>query len=279
MKNIEATGLNRRVFLRLMAVAGAGTMLSLAGCQAPGQEPQEPEGEGQEAPAQASQQTSDPEPSPTLDSVRQDVADLGKQAAALLPPAEPDPESPFGIDKNINMATIDQYVNLPGVAYRDARMLMDPARYEEIGGHANMDMTLEGFRIVPFPYVGTLQPLPVSNAYTGPALFSIQWNEDGTVASATPNYQQSQQILDDLFPKDCPLLIMCGAGGYAGMTRQLLIYLGWDEQRVYNVGGQWDYTGNHPVQLIAYDDADNATYMFWRADYAEIDFDALTPVQ
>lgn len=176
------------------------------------------------------------------------------------------------------MDTIDQYLGIPGVAYRDARMLRDPAQYEEIGGHANMEMALEGFRIVPFPYIGTLQELPVSGAYTGDRLFDIEWNDDGTVASAAPRYEESMQILEDCFPKDGPVMIMCGAGGYAGMTRQLLIYLGWNPDLLYNVGGQWDYTGYHPVQLISYDADGEAHYMFWRADYAAIDFDALTPL-
>lgn len=276
-----SSSINRRTFLGACAAAGVGTMFAMAGCVAGQGAPAEEEASAADGQAEsaAAPEASAPEPkAPTLDSIRQDVTQLGKDAAALLPPADPDPDNPFGIDKNINMTTIDQYLNLPGVAYRDARMLMDPARYEEIGGHANMDMTLEGFKVVPFPYVGTLQPLPVSNAYTGNCLFTVEWGEDGAVQHAAPNYEQSRQILDDLFPKDCPLLIMCGAGGYAGMTRQLLIYLGWDAERVYNVGGQWDYTGNFPVQLIAYDENDRATYMFWRADYAEIDFDALTPV-
>ncbi|MCI8467962.1 MAG: twin-arginine translocation signal domain-containing protein [Eggerthellaceae bacterium] len=198
--------------------------------------------------------------------------------AATLPAPDPDPDSPFGVDRAINMATIDDYLGLPGVTYRDMRMLLDPAQYEEIGGHANLEMTLEGFRIVPFPYVGTLQELPVSGAYQGERLFDVAWNDDGTVAGAVPRFAQSHQILEDLFPKDGPVFLMCGAGGYAGMTRQLLIYLGWDADKLYNVGGQWDYVGDHPVQLIAYDERGDAEYLFWRADYASIDFDDLTPV-
>ncbi len=202
----------------------------------------------------------------------------GSAKAPTLPAPDPDPESPFGVDRNINMETIDQYLGLPGVAYRDARMLLDSAEYEQIGGHADLEMTLEGFRIVPFPYVGTLQELPVPGAYTGDRLFDVEWNEDGTVASATPRYEESMQILADLFPSDGPIMIMCGAGGYAGMTRQLLIALGWDASLLYNVGGQWDYTGYYPVQLISYDEDGTAHHLFWRADYAAIDFDDLTPL-
>ena len=153
-----SSSINRRTFLGACAAAGVGTMVAMAGCAAGQGAPAEEEASAADGQAEsaAAPEAAAPEPeAPTLDSIRQDVAQLGKDAAALLPPADPDPDNPFGIDKNINMTTIDQYLNLPGVAYRDARMLMDPARYEEIGGHANMDMTLEGFKVVPFPYVGT----------------------------------------------------------------------------------------------------------------------------
>ena len=40
----------------------------------------------------------------------------------------------MGIDKNINEATIDEYLNRPDSVYRDMRMLEDPGNYEAIGG-------------------------------------------------------------------------------------------------------------------------------------------------
>ena len=47
----------------------------------------------------------------------------------------------LGIDKNINEATIDNYLNRPDTVYRDMRMLKDPGNYEAIGG----DSYLSGF--------------------------------------------------------------------------------------------------------------------------------------
>ena len=68
-----------------------------------------------------------------------------------------------------------------------------------------------------------------------------------------------------------------GGGGYAGMTKTLLMYLGWDENLLYNIGANWEYTGDNSLELIVYpedanDDNINAT---WRADYAYIDFSRL----
>ena len=58
----------------------------------------------------------------------------GQAQAGQLPSAEPDPDSDFGVDLNVNMDTIDDYLGIPGVAYRDMRLLKDPADYSAIGG-------------------------------------------------------------------------------------------------------------------------------------------------
>ena len=118
-----------------------------------------------------------------------------------LPPAEPDPDSDFDVDLNVNMDTIDDYLGIPGVAYRDMRLLKDPADYSAIGGDSVLSFAIAGFKVVPYPYVGTLQELPVSGAYEGEHLFAVEWDEAGEIVSATPCYEQSLLILQDLFPR------------------------------------------------------------------------------
>ena len=209
------------------------------------------------------------------------VAALGATAFAdALPPAAPDETNMFGVDLNINIATLDQYLGRDDVAYRDVRMLFDPADYAAIGGNADLASTVEGFRIVPYPYLATLSALPVEGAYAAETLFTLTWNEDGSIASATPNYEESMLVLEDLFPKDKAIFLMCGGGGYAGMTKSLLIFLGWDPDLLYNVGGNWAYEGDHGVELIQYSEDANGNDYFctWRADYALIDFSRLHPV-
>lgn len=194
--------------------------------------------------------------------------------AESLPPADPDPDSPFGVDRNVTMETIDAYIGRDGIAFRDLRMVRDPAEYEAIGGSALLDFVLEGFTVVPFPHLGTLQKLPVEGAYTDPTLFDISWNEDGTVASATPLYEESLLILEELFPQDQPLFLMCGGGGYAGMARQLLVYLGWDPALVYNIGGAWEYTGYKAVPIVNYGEpGDEPRFYLWRVPIPTIDFE------
>jgi hypothetical protein len=193
---------------------------------------------------------------------------------AQLPTPSPDPKSPFGVDLNINVKTIDKYLGRDDVAYRDVRMLFDPADFASIGGNSILSQTVKGFRIVSYPYLATIPSLPVKGAYTGNCLYTLTWDADGKIASATPNYIESQRIMEDLFPKDKSIFLMCGAGGYAGMTKALLVYLGWDANKIYNIGGNWFYTGNNSVDFTVKVNGTDAIAT-WLANYAYIDFSQL----
>lgn len=198
-----------------------------------------------------------------------------------LPKAEADLDSQFGVDKNITIENIDDYLGRDDCVYRDMRLLYDPADYAAIGGDADLSFSIKGFKVTPYPYIGTLQTLPVDGAYTGESLYTVVWNDDGSIASATPNYEESELALKELFPQDKNIFLTCGGGGYAGMTRALLIYLGWDETKLYNIGGSWEYEGDNKFEIIVYpEDANEESYLAtWRADYAYIDFDKLHPIE
>jgi len=201
------------------------------------------------------------------------------EASESTPAALPLPLSGSDIDENINQDTIDGYLNRNDVAYFETRMLYDPASFGE-GTQSNLTQTLPGFKVVPYPYLGTI-PIPLDGVYSGPNLYTIEWNGDGTIASAKPNYQESERILADLFPKDKALFIQCGAGAYAGFTKLLLVELGWDEKKIYNVGGNWSYSGSNAVDLtipIPSDDPSRAFIASWRTDAAYIDFSQLHPI-
>ena len=148
---------------------------------------------------------------------------LSSCAKASIPEPDADLDSMFGVDKNINILTIDKYLGREDTVYRDMRMLFDPADYAAIGGDADLSFTIKGFKVVPYPFIGTLQALPVDGAYTGETLFTVEWNEDGTVKTAAPNYKESMLCLEELFPKDKNIFLICGGGGYAGMMKNLLI--------------------------------------------------------
>ena len=132
----------------------------------------------------------------------------------------------FGFDKNVNMETIDKYLNLENVAYRDMRLLIDSQGYDEIGGAGMLTETIEGFRISPLPYIanlweGMLPPPvlanPVEANYT--PLYTVVWNDDGSIASIQANYVESQYVLEEIFPKDKLIFLICGGGGYASELR------------------------------------------------------------
>lgn len=207
-------------------------------------------------------------------------ASSGDPAQGALPAPTADEGSIFGVDKNINMDTIDGYLGRDDVEYIDVRMLFDPADYGAIGGEADLTRTIKGFRIIPYPYIATLSELPVAGAYEGHCLYTLTWNGDGSIESALPNYMESDMILEELLPKDKAIFLMCGGGGYSGMMKSLLIYLGWDESLLYNIGGNWTYTGENPMELVVYpEDAEGGNiYATWRADYAYIDFSRLHPL-
>lgn len=59
----------------------------------------------------------------------------------------------FGIDKNINEATIDNYLNRSDSVYIDMRMLKDPGNYEAIGGDSYLSGFVAGFEAVPYPFI------------------------------------------------------------------------------------------------------------------------------
>lgn len=179
----------------------------------------------------------------------------------------------FGIDKNINETTIDNYLNRSDSVYRDMRMLKDPGNYEAIGGDSYLSGFIKGFEVVPYPYIVNVTGLPeeVGKTYEGKTLFTLK---DGKYIA---NYNESLSILEYLFPKDKNIFLICGAGGYAGSTKEMLVALGWDENKIYNIGGYWYYNGNNNVEVKR--TTNNKTYYdFYKINYHNIDFTNLTKV-
>ena len=175
----------------------------------------------------------------------------------------------LGIDKNINESTIDKYLGRSDSVYYDMRMLKDPGNYEAIGGDSYLSGFVKGFEVIPYPYLTEVKGLPeaVGKSYTGKTLFK---EVDGKYK---PNYKESMEFLEYYFPKDKYIFLMCGGGGYAGMTKNLLVSLGWDKDKIYDVGGYWNYNGKNNVQV-----KNNNKYDFWKVNYHDINFDNLTKI-
>ena len=181
----------------------------------------------------------------------------------------------LGIDKNINEETIDEYLNREDSVYFDMRMLVDVANYEKIGGNSYLSGFIKGFEVIPYPLLAPTRGLPeeVGQGYNGKTLFTI--NDKGEYIA---NYDESLEILDYFFPKDKNIFLMCGGGGYAGMTKTMLVSLGWDENKIYNIGGYWYYEGKNNVE-IKNNSYDKVSYDFWKVTYHDINFDDLHEVE
>lgn len=180
----------------------------------------------------------------------------------------------LGIDKNINEKTIDKYLDRKDSVYYDVRMLKDEADWEKIGGDSYLSGFVKGFEVLPYPYLvddsinKDLEKI-VGEGYTGKSLFT---NNNGNYKS---NYKESLEILEYFFPKNKNIFLMCGGGGYAGQTKKLLVSLGWDENKIYDVGGYWYYSGKNNIKVKVKRNKKD-TYDFWKVTYHNIDFTTLT---
>ncbi len=174
----------------------------------------------------------------------------------------------FGIDKNINEETIDNYLNCDDSVYLDMRMLIDEGDYESIGGDSYLSGIIKGFEAIPLPLIVNVTGLPeaVGNTYQGTTLFTL--TDEGEYVA---NYEESMDFLEYYFPKDKNIFLMCGGGGYAGMMKTMLIALGWDANKIYNVGGYWYYTGSNNIIVKRTVNEENI-YDFWKITYHDIDF-------
>ena len=177
----------------------------------------------------------------------------------------------LGIDKNINEQTIDEYLNRNDSVYRDMRLLDDPGNYESIGGDSKLSGYIKGFEVIPLPYIIPVSGLPesVGNTYQGETLFSLDSN-----GNYVANYEESMTIIEKYFPKDKYIFLMCGGGGYAGMMKNFLVSLGWDTNKIYNIGGYWYYDGKNNVEVKKVTDK-GITYDFDSVPYIDIDFSKL----
>ncbi len=190
-----------------------------------------------------------------------------------LPEVSEGQRGELGIDKNINEGTIDSYLGRSDAVYRDMRMLQDPAHFEAIDGDSYLSGFVDGFELVPLPYIVNVGDLPegVGDTYSGNTLF--YQHSDGRIEA---NYEESMQIIEDLFPRDKVIFLMCGGGGYSGKMKSLLVSLGWDETKIYDVGGYWYYEGEHNVSVKRIDEDGQVKYDFYKVPVHNINFKELT---
>ena len=59
-------------------------------------------------------------------------------------------------------------------------------------------------------------------------------------------------------------------------TMKRRLALGWDGDKIYDVGGYWFYDGGNDVEVKRMLDDGSVVYDFWKVPMHEIDFEKLT---
>ena len=116
------------------------------------------------------------------------------------------------------------YLGRPDILYIDTR---------DFGDY--MKKHFRNFEVVPF-----FALVFNADAHTNKDLPQLY---GGTPTEPVPVYEESDELLEVLFPKDKTLFIMCQSGGRVGMLMNILKARGWDMSRIYNIGGMAQYTG------------------------------------
>ena len=131
----------------------------------------------------------------------------------------------------INNENLLEYMGRPDVMYIDTRDFED-----------YMKKHFRNFEAIPFFAL-------IFNAEANTDATKIQLY-GGSPTEPVPVYEESDELLEVLFPKDKTLFIMCQSGGRVGMLMNIMKARGWDMSKVYNVGGMAQYSGNEYKPFI-----------------------------
>lgn len=160
------------------------------------------------------------------------TAKSGKYIASL-PAARKDTETCKAADQKysascsgINKDNLEDYMQLKDVVYIDLRNGVTNASPSAPGNYS--DDHLHGFEMVEF--FATIYDSSSDNS--GTQLFKKDFSA---------RYTNSVKILEELFPKDKTLFLMCQSGGRVGTMMKLLEHWGYNMENVYNVGGMNQY--------------------------------------
>lgn len=186
-------------------------------------------------------------------------------------PAKTISESASMNDSPITAMNIDDYL------FRDDSIYIDTREVNQFmeEGH------IAGFTNIPF-YEALVALKPTDNI-----LFTMKKTRDengnvvaelGDVGSFNANYEESLSIIRSLFPRDKNILIISTAGVESHYLINLLLQLGYDGSKLYNVG----CFSNNAGQQVAYRNQKSAAYYveghnIYTYDY-QINFGELTKI-
>lgn len=192
------------------------------------------------------------------------------EGPASLPEKE-HPDSSSMIDSPLNPGNIDDYLFLDGVTYIDTRSFSQIVSEGSIAGFQNISF----YEMIAFykPKENVLFTMDKLRDENGNVMVEL-----GAPGSFTPNYEESGQILEELFPKDHSYVFIASAGVESAYMINLLIQYGWDPAKLYNCGSFSTGMGND----IAYHEYESARYYLPGTDSYQIstsvDWGELTPI-
>jgi len=124
---------------------------------------------------------------------------------------------------SIGVENLDQYLNRDDVVYIDLRDFKDYTMKH-----------FRNFEVIPyFAYIFNAE------AHTDATKVQLY---GGTIAAPVAVYEESDELLETLFPKDKTLFLMCQSGGRVAQLMKILEVKGYDMSKIYNVGGVGQYT-------------------------------------
>ncbi|ABR50774.1 Rhodanese domain protein [Alkaliphilus metalliredigens QYMF] len=133
-------------------------------------------------------------------------------------------ENVFSADcSSINVENLDQYLNRSDVVYIDLRDYDDYAKKH-----------FKNFEVI--PYFALMFNAEAHSDETKVQLYG------GVPTDPIAAYDQSDAILNEIFPKDKTIFIMCQSGARVAWMMEILEAKGYDMSKIYNVGGLGQYT-------------------------------------
>ena len=194
------------------------------------------------------------------------VTEIDNEIETSALPAKMDKSNNMSLSP-INPKNIDDYLFRDDCIYIDTR---DPKQFYEEG-------SIAGF--VNIPFYGYICDFKKG---TG-SLFTFTKISDeillGDPGSFIANYEESEEVIKSMFPKDKNILVIATAGVESCYLLNLLVQLGYDEEKLYNVGSFTTGMGND----IAYVSRKDAKYLIkpFYVDDTVISYDVegLTPIE
>lgn len=124
---------------------------------------------------------------------------------------------------SIGVENLEQYLNRDDVVYIDLRDFKD--------------YTMKHFRnFEVVPYFAFIFNAEAHTDATKVQLYG------GTIAAPVSVYEESDDLLEAIFPKDKTIFLMCQSGGRVAQMMKILEVKGYDMKKIYNVGGVGQYT-------------------------------------